>query len=492
VPAADSRQSLAALLTARVGVVAMACDDEERAVALVRVAAESTRRATFRWSVTDGMTRIDVQTEQRQWYDMEPTTVLRNIRDSRVPGIYVLLDMHPYLTDPVVVRLLKDVATAPVLSRSTIVLVSPHLDVPDDLDHLAMRFEVAFPTREERAAIVDDVLRSWTTATGAPPLVDPQARALLVERLAGLTFGDAQAVARSVVLDDGALVADDLPRATEAKRSLLAGNGVLTYEPAAVSPDDLAGMHRLKAWLAARRPALDGSAPVLRPPRGVLLLGVQGCGKSAAAKASATLLGAPLLRMDVAAIYDKYVGESERRLRESLAAAEALAPCVLWVDELEKAIATSGDDGGASRRLLGSFLTWLAEHRAPVFVVATANDITALPPELVRKGRFDEIFFVDLPDEPTRAQILTIHSGANGLTLTAPEAAGLAAASPGFSGAELEAAVVAATYRAYGGRTPLTAGDVLDELRGTSPLALVMDAQVAALRAWAAPRTVPA
>ena len=488
----DDAHALSALLAGRVGLVVMECDDEPRALAMVRAAASSTRRPLFRWSVTDALSRLDQPSEQHQWYDSDAVAVLRNIRDSRVPATYVLLDLHPYLSDPVVVRLLKDIAAAPMQVRSTIVLVSAHLDVPDELEHLALRFPVAFPSQDERQAIVDGVLGAWASATGVPPLVDPQARTLLIERLAGLTYGDAAAVARSVVVDDGALLADDLPRAMAAKRDLLAGDGVLSYEQDLVAPDELAGMLRFKAWLTARRPALDGTAASLRPPRGVLLLGVQGCGKSAAAKASAVLLGAPLLRLDLAAVYDKYVGESERRLRESLAAAEALAPCVVWVDEVEKAIATSDGDTGASRRILGAFLTWLAEHRARVFVVATANDISALPAELVRKGRFDEIFFVDLPDEATRAAIVTIHARAHGLALSPADAAALAAASPSFSGAELEAAVVAATYGAYARGTALAAADVLAEVRATRPLATVMDDQVTALRAWAAPRTVPA
>ena len=488
----DDAHALSALLAGRVGLVVMECDDEPRALAMVRAAASSTRRPLFRWSVTDALSRLDQPSEQHQWYDSDAVAVLRNIRDSRVPATYVLLDLHPYLSDPVVVRLLKDIAAAPMPMRSTIVLVSAHLDVPDELEHLALRFPVAFPSQDERQAIVDGVLGAWASATGVPPLVDPQARTLLIERLAGLTYGDAAAVARSVVVDDGALLADDLPRAMAAKRDLLAGDGVLSYEQDLVAPDELAGMQRFKAWLTARRPALDGTAASLRPPRGVLLLGVQGCGKSAAAKASAVLLGAPLLRLDLAAVYDKYVGESERRLRESLAAAEALAPCVVWVDEVEKAIATSDGDTGASRRILGAFLTWLAEHRARVFVVATANDISALPAELVRKGRFDEIFFVDLPDEATRAAIVTIHARAHGLALSPADAAALAAASPSFSGAELEAAVVAATYGAYARGTALAAADVLAEVRATRPLATVMDDQVTALRAWAAPRTVPA
>jgi SpoVK/Ycf46/Vps4 family AAA+-type ATPase len=267
---------------------------------------------------------------------------------------------------------------------------------------------------------------------------------------------------------------------------------VLSYEANVAEFAEVGGMKRLRDWLQRRRPAFEARAQAPDPPRGVLLLGVQGCGKSLAAKAAAALFGVSLLRLDVGAIFSKWHGESEKNLRESLAAADSLAPCVLWIDEIEKAFAAGDSDGGTSRRVLGSFLTWLAEKRSRVFVVATANDIQALPAELVRKGRFDEIFFVDLPDAAARADILRIHAARRGLELEAREAAALAARSDGFTGAELEQAVVAAVYHVQQGAQPLDARAIARELARTRPLSVVMAEKVAALRSWAAERTVPA
>lgn len=223
-----------------------------------------------------------------------------------------------------------------------------------------------------------------------------------------------------------------------------------------------------------------------------MLLGVQGCGKSVAARAAAGIFGVPLLRLDFAALHDKYLGESERNLRETLATAEVMTPCVLWVDEIEKGVATGDGDSGTSRRVLGTFLTWLAEKKSRVFVVATANDISALPPELIRKGRFDEIFFVDLPSAAVRTEILEIHARKRGVTLTHPQLAQLALACEGFSGAEIEQAVVSALYGAHAGGTALTADHVMHEIRATRPLSVVMAEKIAELREWASERTVAA
>jgi SpoVK/Ycf46/Vps4 family AAA+-type ATPase len=251
-------------------------------------------------------------------------------------------------------------------------------------------------------------------------------------------------------------------------------------------------MQNLRTWLTSRKPAFDGKAPELDPPKGVLLLGVQGCGKSLAARAAAGIFGVPLLRLDFGALYSKWHGESEKNLRESLVAAEALSPCVLWIDEIEKALADGEGDSGTTRRVLGTFLTWLAEQRARIFVVATANDISALPPELIRKGRLDEIFFVDLPDEAARAAILAIHARKRSLQITPQEVLALAKRSAGFSGAELEQAIVAALYSARAGGQPVTATAIAHELKTTKPLSVVMAEKIEALRAWAHERTVPA
>jgi SpoVK/Ycf46/Vps4 family AAA+-type ATPase len=284
----------------------------------------------------------------------------------------------------------------------------------------------------------------------------------------------------------------DIPEVLAAKYELLNRGGTLSYEPATAKFTDVGGMQNLRHWLTSRKPAFDGSAPELDPPKGVLLLGVQGCGKSLAARAAAGIFGVPLVRLDFGALYTKWQGEAEKNLRESLQSAEGLSPCVLWVDEIEKALAEGDGDNGVSRRVLGTFLTWLAEQRSRIFVVATANDITTLPPELIRKGRFDEIFFVDLPGREARAEIIAIHAHRRGLILNAAELAALASRCEGFSGAEIEQAIVAALYSAHSTKQVVSAGLVAHEMQTTRPLAVVMAEKVAALRAWAAGRTVSA
>jgi SpoVK/Ycf46/Vps4 family AAA+-type ATPase len=301
-------------------------------------------------------------------------------------------------------------------------------------------------------------------------------------------------LARHAIRDDGILDRADVGRLVRAKRELLGGVGLeLALEGTTL--DDVAGMPHLKAWLAERRAVFVGEAgaPPLDPPRGVLMLGVQGAGKSLAAKAIAGTWGVPLLRLDLAALYSKWAGETERQLREALATAERMAPAVVWIDEIEKGLATGSDDhdGGVSRRVLGTLLTWMAERRARVLVAATANDIDRLPPELLRKGRFDEIFFVDLPDAPVREAIFRLHLARRGVGATL-DASALARACDGFSGAEIEQAIVAALYSAHARREPLTQAHVEEALAATKPLSIVMAERIAALRAWAKGRTVSA
>jgi hypothetical protein len=488
----DAVQQLAALVRSRAPLVVIETRDEDRARDLVRtVASAAGPLPVFEWRITEGLRRVDVDLGGAQRFNADPTQALESIRLG-IPGLYVLVDFHPYLADPVHVRLLKDIAQDHDANARTIVLLSLTVELPAELDSYATRLPVALPTREERRAVVVEVARAWAAGQGRTVVADDASVDRLVESLAGLSLADTRRLARAAVFDDGAITPTDATAAVRAKYAMLGATGVLSLEEASASLADVAGMGRLKTWLARRRPAFDGRAAHLDPPRGVLLLGVQGCGKSLAAKAAAGAFGVPLLRLDLAGIHDKYVGESERRLRESLAAAEAMAPCVVWVDEIEKGLATSDGDAGAARRVLGTFLTWLAEKRGTVFVVATANDIAALPPELIRKGRFDEVFFVDLPTAAARAEVLAIHAGARGIPLDAAALASLAAASDGYSGAELEQAVASAEYAALAEGQPVGPAHILGELRATRPLSVVMAEQVTTLRRWAATRTVPA
>jgi SpoVK/Ycf46/Vps4 family AAA+-type ATPase len=447
----------------------------------------------FQWTVTDGLKRIDVDLGPAQRHNAEPIEVLRHIRATSTAGVYVLVDFHPFLREPVHVRLLKDICLSYDQFARTVVLLSDAIDLPRELDAFSARFEVSVPDRDERRLLVEKVAQEWTAANpGARVKADRRALELLVENLAGLTISDTRRLARKAIFDDGALSQDDLPATMQAKYELLNRSGVVSYEHDTAKFADVGGLEKLKTWLKQRKPAFDGSAPDLEPPKGMLLLGVQGCGKSLAARAAAGVFEVPLLRLDFAAVYNKWHGESERNLRDTLKTAELMAPCVLWLDEIEKGVATGDGDSGTSRRALGTFLTWLAEKKAATFVVATANDISALPPELIRKGRFDEIFFVDLPSAQVRGQIFDIHTQRRGLQLGASERAQLVHASDGFSGAEIEQAVVSALYGARAIDQKASASHVLKELEATRPLSRVMGERIAALRAWAEERTVPA
>ncbi|MEZ5533350.1 MAG: AAA family ATPase [Steroidobacteraceae bacterium] len=496
-PAADPHAELQTLLSSRIALIAFESRDEQRSLALLRDAAARARRpggsGVFVWSATEGLRRIDRDMGAPQRHLTEPAVLLRHLKSTPMPGVYILLDFHPYLADPVNVRMVKDVVQGAPDGARTIVLMSHEITLPAELATLAAHFRPALPELNERRMIVTRLVDEWQRQhQGRAPKVDRAALARIVDNLAGLTAADAERLVRRVLYDDGAITTDDLAAVQAGKYELLNRHGTLDFEPDTARFADIGGLANLRRWVESRKAAFDGSAPGLEAPRGVLLLGVQGCGKSLAARAVAGLFGVPLLRFDFAALYSKWQGESERNLRDTLAAADALAPCVLWIDEIEKALAAGDGDTGSGRRILGAFLTWMAERRSAVFIVATANDVTVLPPELLRKGRFDEVFFVDLPDTATRAAILAIHARKRDIPLTPAEALQLARASAEFSGAELEQAIVAARYTAHAEDARPDAAAIAREIEATRPLAVLMAEQVASLRAWARDRTVPA
>ena len=504
------REDLEVLIRSRLPLIVVESRDEARVLkALTRgctrqpsasgvpvPAASDTARTglpLFQWSVTDGLKRLDTGVGAPQRTLTEPIEVLKHIRATNVGGAYALLDFHPYLKDPTLVRFLKDIAQEYDRCGRTIVLISYEIDLPPELEHLAARCTLALPDRRERLQLVEEAAREWMVSHPHQRIkIDRRALELLVENMSGLTAADTRRLARKAIFDDGAIQESDIPGVMRAKYELLNHDGVLHYEPDTAHVADVGGLANLKAWLAKRRPAFDGSAPELDAPKGVLLLGVQGCGKSLAARASAGIFNTPLLRLDCGALFDKYIGESERHLRDSLNTAELLEPCVLWVDEIEKGFSADDNDGGATRRLLGAFLTWLAEKKSRVFVVATANDITALPPELIRKGRFDEIFFVDLPNLDTRMEILRIHAAKRGIALDPATLGSLARTCEGFAGAEIEQAVVATLYSAHAQHVAPSGALLGAEIAATRPLAVVMAEKVTDLREWAEGRTVPA
>jgi hypothetical protein len=493
----DPRRELQTMLASRLALIVVESREESRVLSLVREVSLKVKEGrgwgVFQWTVTEGLQRADIDMGGPQRMLADPEQLLKHLKATPMPGIYVLLDFHPYLKEPVNVRLLKDIAQSYDRVARTVVLMSYEVTLPEELEQFAARLHLALPSTNERLMIITRIAREWNAANpGRPISLDRDVLAKLVDNLNGLTAPDAERLVRHAIFDHGAISMSDIAELLAAKYELLNRGGTLAYEATTSKFADVGGMQNLRRWLTSRKPAFDGSAPELDPPKGVLLLGVQGCGKSLAARAAAGIFGVPLVRLDFGALYTKWQGEAEKNLRESLHSAEGLSPCVLWVDEIEKALAEGDGDSGVSRRVLGTFLTWLAEQRSRIFVVATANDIASLPPELIRKGRFDEIFFVDLPGKDARAEIIAIHARKRGLTLNPAELAALASRCEGFSGAEIEQAIVAALYTAHSAKQLVSPAMIAREMQNTRPLAVVMAEKVAALRAWAAGRTVSA
>ncbi len=491
-------KDLQVLLKSDVPIVAIETTDEPRVLDLLTRAALNSPavgyRPAFRWSITDGLQRLDLALEHAETPATDPADVLRHIRSVRKPGVYALLDFHPFLSEPLNVRLLKDIALEGRRSGVVVVLISHRVPLPPELEGLSARFELRLPEEAERRRIVARLIDEYRSERAIGTVkVDPKALDLLIDNLRGLSSADVERIARNAIWHDGAITAHDLPAVMRAKHELLNTGGALSYEHDTETFGNVAGFRRLKVWFQQRRGAFsDARPPGLDPPKGVLLIGVQGCGKSLAAKAAAGVLGLPLLRLDFGALYDKYHGETEKNLRQSLQTADTMAPCVLWLDEIEKGLAGGHDESGTSRRVLAGLLTWMAERRSEVLLVATANNVTQLPPELVRKGRFDEMFFVDLPSARDRADILTIHLRKRGLDPTGFDLPRLTELTDGFSGAEIEQGIVSALYAAYAMQRQANAELLAAEFRRTRPLAVVMAERIASLRRWAAERTVPA
>ncbi len=485
---------LSALIQSRIPLVVIETREEIRAMGLLRQVATRLQIPLFKWSVTEGLHRQE-EGYQPQRHNIRPRDILAHIKAAKTRGIFLLIDFHPYLDDPTNLRLLKEVLHSAEAHGQTIVFLSYCLTLPAEINHFSAHFKLPHPDLDGLRKIVMEELAGITRQQGGRmPAIEKGSLEALIMNLQGLSRAEARRLARRAVFNDGALSRADLPEVLREKIRILSKQGVLSLEVDTARYADIGGLENLKRWLSKRRRVFqtDSNPHRLPPPKGIMLLGVQGCGKSMAAKVVAGAWDVPLVRLDLGAIYNKFYGESERNIRESLQTAEALAPCVLWLDEVEKGLGTSLDDGGTSKRVLGTLLTWMAERQGRVFIVATANDIQSLPPELVRKGRLDEIFFVDLPDPSVRRAIFSIHLRKRSLDPERFDLAPLVAASEGFSGAEIEQAVVAGLYSVQGGEGQLDTATLLQELEATRPLSVVMAEKISGLRAWAEGRTVPA
>lgn len=489
-------RDLEIIIGSRVPIVVIETYEEPRAIQLVSRVGIEQSRPVFTWAVTEGLKRADLEHGPAQRLTAEPDAALGQIKATERPGIYVLCDFHPFLHDVAKnIRLLKEIAMQHDANGHTVVLLSHELSIPPEIKRYCAQMSLSLPTESQLMHLVREEASRWSRANrGKKVTTDSKALKLLVSNLKGLTYADARRLARGAIMDDGAITEDDIPVLNKAKFELMDMEGILHFEYDTASFSDVGGLANLKQWLVQRRERFlaVGSEGGADRPKGLMLLGIQGGGKSLAAKAVAGTWGVPLLRLDMGSLYNKYIGETEKNLREALALADTLSPCVLWLDEIEKGLGSDSSDNGTSKRILGTLLTWMAERTTSVFLVATSNDISELPPELIRKGRLDEIFFVDLPDAEIRKTIIAIHLKKRHQDPGKFDLDRLAEATEGFSGAEIEQAVVSGLYASVAQVVPLDTLNILQEISDTSPLSVVMGEKLAELRRWAEGRTVVA
>ncbi len=486
---ADSEISI--LIRARYPVIYVVSWEERRVEDAIREIAASGKKI-YTWSATQGLR------PQPSIGGAAASTLaaFEYVEKSTEDAIFVFRDLHPHLNDSVTVRRLRDLAAALKNSRKTIVILSPVLRIPAELEKDVAVVDYVLPTYDDLGELLDLVVdKMKRDGQNVDVDLQPEQREQVLKAAQGLTLTEAENVfARSLVETKTLDVASILSE----KEQIIRKSGLLEYYPASEGFADVGGLDSLKDWLAKRRNGFTQKARDfgLPEPKGILLLGVQGCGKSLSCKAVASLWGLPLLRLDVGKIFSGLVGSSEQNIRRAIQVAESVAPVVLWMDEMEKGFAgvqsSPFSDAGTTSRVFATFVTWLQEKTAPVFVVATANDVSMLPPELLRKGRFDEIFFVDLPDVSERKEILRIHLKKRKRDPEKFDPDAFAAVSNGFSGAEIEQAVVSALFDAFAQGSELTNDHLLSAVRETVPISVTMAEQIGGLRAWAQDRARPA
>ncbi len=469
--------------------------EEQRLDGVLESLARAQGKELWHWSITTGLTRAGgARTEPRHKDPIEALDAIEKLTGS---AIVALKDFHPYLVDHAVVRRLRELAYHLKGTYKTVVIVSPTLAIPVELEKELTVIDVPLPTGRELFGLLKDIIA--VVRQGGRVQIDLQKETAnrLVQAAKGLTLSEAENAFAKAVVDDQRLSGDDAKLILEEKKQVIRKNGLLEYHGAEEALSDVGGVELLKQWLDRRASAFSEAARQygLPEPKGLLLLGVQGCGKSLTAKAVAGAWKLPLLRLDMGRIFSGLVGSSEENMRKAIKVAESVAPVVLWIDEIEKGLSgVSGgsNDGGVSTRVFGHLLTWLQEKTAPVFVIATANRIDGLPPELLRKGRFDEIFFVDLPKQKERAAIFAIHLRKRRREPGKFDVGRLAALAEGFSGAEIEQAVVAALYDCFAESQELSQAAIERAISETHPLSRTMREEIERLRTWAKDRTRPA
>jgi len=492
----DTVAELELLIRSKYALLVLDTVESERADDLLALIASQLSLGFFSWSRSRGIRRGNQPTDPFIEKTAEPQAALARVLQEAV-GVFHFKGLGEFLQDPVVASHVLDCVNQFGTRRGAVVISGHHVSLPDSLRPHAVHLELPVPGFAEQRQLLERIIRDQSARMPVKVDLTNEDRTRLVNNLVGLTQTEAEKVVTKLIMEDGALRAADVKRAAEAKRQIVEQDGLLDYWPSTETLGEVAGLAGLKAWLTKRRAVVHDPQRAaqfgLGFPRGVLLLGVPGCGKSLFAKAVASEWGLPLLKLDPANLYDKYIGDSEKNFKRAMRTAERMAPIVLWIDELEKAFASGGDaDGGVSKRVFGTFLSWLQDRQGDVFVIATSNDIAQLPPEFIRKGRFDEVFFVDLPKPAAREEIFRIHLRKRNQDPTKFDLKLLAEATDGFSGAEIEQVVVGALYGAFSNGAGLTTTLLLGEAESTRPLSGTMWEKISQLREWAATRTVAA
>jgi SpoVK/Ycf46/Vps4 family AAA+-type ATPase len=493
--ATEALSDLELLIRSRYGLIHIDTVEEERTELLLRHVSDRLTLPFFTWSRTRGLCR-DGQANG-VYETQDPAQALAHIVSSQMAGLYLFPAFDGLSDNELIVHRLKEVAAELGRRRGALILTGTSIELHETLRRLIAVMPLPEPRPEEFRGLIEHIARDVGRTQAVDIQLTEQDENRLLNALRGLSLLEAEKVLTKAMVEDNSLTADDIAHVIHAKKQIVEREGVLEYYPAEESLAEVADLAGLKGWLRKRRNILNDPARAaefgLSFPKGLLLIGVPGCGKSLCARAVATEWGLPLLRLDTGSLYNKYIGETESNFRRAMRTAERLAPCVLFIDELEKAFAAGGsDDGGVSLRVLGTFLSWLQDRKQDVFVVATANDVSRLPPEFLRKGRFDETFFVDLPDADTRTEILRIHLRRRGQDPAALRLDLVTTATHTFSGAEVEQVIVSALYTAFNDGNALTTAHLLAEAAATKPLATMMAEKIGALRQWAKERTVPA
>ena len=488
------RHELDLYIRARYPLIWVVTPEEKRALDEIDALAKEQRKRVLLWSATVGLVNPALPSRE-DTSKRDPLALLKAIQEDTEPCLWVLRDFHPFLKDANIVRRLREVAFSLQASNKTVILLGPVLKIPPELEKEMTVVDFALPAAAQLQAMLDSIVETARQSGQIEVNLDKRQRARLVQACLGLTENEAaNAVAKAIVQADGVLDGRAVEAVTAEKQQIIRKSGLLEFYDNTELMENVGGLDVLKEWLRKRVRAFTDEARVfgLPEPKGILLVGVQGCGKSLVARSVANAWRLPLLRLDVGRLFASLVGSSEENLRSAIKTAESIAPVVLWVDEIEKGFSGVGSsnvsDAGTAARVFGSFITWLQEKQKPVFVIATANDVTQLPPELVRKGRFDEIFFVDLPTPAERVDIWRIHLAKRNRDPGQFDLTTLAMASDGLSGAEIEQALIAGLYEAFDKGRPLEMADLQDVLQATVPLSLMMQEEIDRLRTWARQR----